>query len=139
MGHCPEGSSTSQNIRLWDSSELAYGNRATKCIRKEASARQAPLHPLSEAPSQGVYCKEQGGVLGEDQLTRSRPSSNCLHRIRWNCNAGRRGFPGGSVVKNLPDGAGDAGSTPGSGRSPGKGDGNPLQYSCLEIPMDRGA
>ena len=46
------------------------------------------------------------------------------------------------VVKNLPanaGGAGDAGSIPESGRSPGGGNGNPLQYSCLENPMDRGA
>ena len=48
-------------------------------------------------------------------------------------------FPGGSVVKNLPANAGDAGSIPGSVRSPGKGNGNPLQYSCLGNPMDRGA
>ena len=46
------------------------------------------------------------------------------------------------VVKNLPANAGDvidAGSIPGLGRSPGGGHGNPLQYSCLENPMDRGA
>ena len=48
------------------------------------------------------------------------------------------GFPGGSVEKNPPANAGDVGSTPGSGRSPGEGHGNPLQYSCLENPMDRG-
>ena len=49
------------------------------------------------------------------------------------------GFPGGSVVKNLPASAGDAGLIPESGRSPGREDGNPLQYSCLGNPMDRGA
>jgi len=49
------------------------------------------------------------------------------------------GFPGGSVVKNLPANAGHMGSIPGSGRSPGGGNGNPLQYSCLENSMDRGA
>ena len=52
------------------------------------------------------------------------------------------GFPGGSVVKNLPANAGDTGdlgSIPGSGRSPGKGNGNLLQDSCLGNPMDRGA
>ena len=49
------------------------------------------------------------------------------------------GFPRGSVVKNLPANAGDTGLTPGSGRSPGEGNGNPLQYSCLENPMDKGA
>ena len=49
------------------------------------------------------------------------------------------GFLGGSTVKNLPANAGDAGSIPGSGKSPGEGNDNPLQYSCLENPMDRGA
>ena len=46
------------------------------------------------------------------------------------------------VVKNLPANAGDTrdvGFIPGSARSPGRGNGNPLQYSCLENPMDRGA
>ena len=47
------------------------------------------------------------------------------------------GFPGDSVVKNLPDSAEDAGSIPGLGRSPGAGNGNPLQYSCLGNPRDR--
>ena len=49
------------------------------------------------------------------------------------------GFPGGSVVKNLPASAEDTGLIPGSGRSPGEGNGNPLQYFCLGNPMDRGA
>ena len=49
------------------------------------------------------------------------------------------GFPGRAVVKNLPANAGDPGSIPGLGRSPGEGHGNPLQYCCLENPMDRGA
>ena len=47
------------------------------------------------------------------------------------------GFPGGSVVKNSPASAGDMSSIPGLGRSPGEGNGNPLQYSCLENAMDR--
>ena len=47
-------------------------------------------------------------------------------------------FPGGSVVKNLPANAGDAGSIPGSGRSYRVGNSNPLQYSCQDNPMDRG-
>ena len=50
-------------------------------------------------------------------------------------------FPGGAVVEHLPVNAGDArdtGSIPGSGRSPGGEHGNPLQYSCLEHPMDTG-
>ena len=51
-------------------------------------------------------------------------------------------FPDGSVVKNLPANAGDTrdmGSIPGLGRSTGGGNGNPLQYSCLQNSMDRGA
>ena len=47
------------------------------------------------------------------------------------------GFPGGSVVKHPPANAGDAGSTLGSGRFPGRGNGNPLQYSRLGNSLDR--
>jgi len=53
-----------------------------------------------------------------------------------------RGFPNGLVVKNLPANAGasgDEGLIPGSGGSPGEGNGSPFQYSCLQNPMDRGA
>ena len=49
------------------------------------------------------------------------------------------GFPGGSMVKNLPANAGDPGLIPGSGRSPGEENGNPRQYSCWGNLMDRGA
>ena len=51
-------------------------------------------------------------------------------------------IPGGAVVKKPSASAGETrevDSVPGSGRSPGEGNGNPLQYSCLENPMDRGA
>ena len=50
-----------------------------------------------------------------------------------------RGFPGDSVVKNLPANAGNTGWIPESGRSPEEGLGKPFQYSCLENRMDRGA
>ena len=49
------------------------------------------------------------------------------------------GFSGGSAVKNPPANPGDVGSIPGLGRSLGEGNGNPLQYSCLGNPKDRGA
>ena len=49
------------------------------------------------------------------------------------------GFPGGSNSKEVACDAGDPGLIPGSGRSPGEKLGNPLQHSCLENPMDRGA
>ena len=49
------------------------------------------------------------------------------------------GFPAGSVGKEFTCNTGDVSLIPGFGRSPGGGHGNPLQYSCLEKPMDRGA
>ena len=48
-------------------------------------------------------------------------------------------FPGGSESKESAFSDGDPGSNPGSGKSPGEGNSNPLQYSCLENSMDRGA
>ena len=50
-----------------------------------------------------------------------------------------KGFPGGLDGKASACNAGDLGSIPGSGRSPGEGNGSPLQHSCLENPMDKGA
>ena len=50
-----------------------------------------------------------------------------------------KGFPSGSVVKNPPANSGDVGSIPGSRRSPGEGNGNSFQYSCLGNPMNKGA
>ena len=55
------------------------------------------------------------------------------------CAAAYTGFPDGSVVKNPPANAGDTGLIIGLARYPGDGNGNSLQYSCLENPMDRGA
>ena len=55
--------------------------------------------------------------------------------VIWHC----YGFPGGSDSKVSAYNVGDSGSIPGLGRSPGAGHGNPLQYSCLDNPMDRGA
>ena len=71
-------------------------------------------------------------------FNRNLPSIGCLYLQHVKA----RQFPGGSAVKNLTANSGDArdaDSVPGSGRSPGGGNGNPLQYSCLENSMDRGA
>ena len=61
-----------------------------------------------------------------------------VNQVDWSCMYDM-GFPGGSLVKNPPANAVDAGSTPGSGRSPGEGNCNPLQFSCLGKCTDRGA
>ena len=55
------------------------------------------------------------------------------------CTKGYMDFPGGSEGKASVCNAGDSGSIPALGRSPGEGNGSPFQYSCLENPMDRGA
>ena len=75
--------------------------------------------------------------------------STCLGPALWTCafssfvllcpSLDHQGFPGGSDGKASASHVGDLGSIPGSGRSPGEGYGNPLQYSCLENSMDRGA
>ena len=62
---------------------------------------------------------------------------SCLHNYSVLCYL--RGFPGGSDGKESVCNAGDPNSIPGLGRSPGEGNGSPLQYSCLENLMDGGA
>ena len=61
------------------------------------------------------------------------------HDLQWLMKHDMWGFPSGSVVKKSACNTGDMGSIPGLGRSPGKGNGNPLQYSCLDNFMDRRA
>ena len=71
---------------------------------------------------------EPGGLLSMGSQSRTR-----LKRLT---SSSSKGFPGGSEVKAAASNVRDPGSIPGSGRSPGEGNGNPLQYSCLENPMD---
>ena len=73
-------------------------------------------------------------ILGGSQIT---ADGDCSHEIKRRLLLGV--FPGGSEVKVSALNAGDLGSIPGSGSSPGEGNGSPLQYSCLENPMDGGA
>ena len=75
-------------------------------------------------------------------MPRGGAHADGIHYVRWlEIRTGNVswGFPGGSLVKNPPSNAGDIDSIPGLGRSPGEEDGTPLEYSCLENPMDRGA
>ena len=69
--------------------------------------------------------RAKDSVSGRCKLTKTQ---QYLGKSNWI----RSGFPDGSEVKNPPANAGDASSIPGSGRSPGGGKSNPLQYSCLE-------
>ena len=89
----------------------------------------SPGHPL-----QSSRRFSSRTLLGPD-LIHEKSESSMMGAWHWN----NVGFPGGTVVKNLPANAGGTGLIPGLGRSPGGANGNPLQYSCLENPMDGGA
>ena len=74
-----------------------------------------------------------------DGSCRKRMMSSFVLRQKLLNQSFQVGLPGGSDCKASVYNEGDPGSIPGPGRSPGEGNGNPLQYSCLENPMDRGA
>ena len=76
------------------------------------------LHPIADESSLPFFCRE---------LFLNMSQEECLASLLT------------QKIENPSANAGDTGSIPGSGRSPGGGHGNPLQYSCLENPMDRGA
>ena len=91
------------------------------------SSRDATMHSNTIHNSQRMYTIQCPSI---DEWIKKR----CyIHTTEY-----RRDFPGGSDGKASIYNAGDLGSIPGSGRSPGEGNGNPLQHSCLENPMDRG-
>ena len=81
------------------------------------------------------WCWERLRIKGEDSIRWWDGWLALLMQWTWTW----ANFPGGSEVKASASNVGDQGSVPGSRRSPGEGNGNPLQYSCLENPMDRGA
>ena len=83
--------------------------------------------PLQAEEGQGAGC---GFHLSFHRINREQASNLGSKELG--------GFPGGSVVKNLPANVGDLSSIPGLGRSPAEGNGNLLQNCCLENPMDRG-
>ena len=96
----------------------------------DRGAWQVTAHGVAKSRTQ-LKCLSMQAQLTQHS-GRNHPLGAILVRI---CS----GFPGSSVVKNLPANTGDAGLIPGSGRFPGEGNGNLLQYSCLGNPMDRGA
>ena len=81
-------------------------------------------------PAQNKFYKSWAGFWFDCLLVMFHSVSN---ELIW------KGFPGGSEVKASAWNAGDPGSIPGLGRSPGAGNGNPLQYACLENPVEGGA
>ena len=113
---------------LWPSE--AYG---TPMSSQPSCWLHRPVHPLFISEF-GTHCYPFYACL----LGISKPNEilygSIFVQLVSSC-----GFPSGSEGKEPACNAEDPGSIPGSGRSPGEGNGNPLQYSCLENPMDRGA
>ena len=110
--------------QTWPGHLLMYSNGPSESIRKLKFNFSDKLNQLFQAVNQGP--------------TSFKSIQRCwLVVFRLVTRLG--GSPGGSVVKSLPANAGVTGLIHGSGRSPGKGNGNSLQYSCLENLMDRGA
>ena len=86
----------------------------------------------------GWFISLNGSLIVPPPLVEKTVLSGCLLKASWPYICGSH-FPGGSDGKASAYNAGDPRSILGSGRSPGEVNGNPLQYSCLENPMDRGA
>ena len=93
------------------------------------------IEPSQTAGGNGECAITLENSLVVPQNVKETNNPNVHHQIKANCGMC---FPGSSVVKNPLVNEGVMDLIPGSGRSPGEGNGNPLQYSCLENPMDRG-
>ena len=91
-----------------------------------------------------IFCFKLKGAIFWDKNLRvpsvisKRIMAFICDNMEYTCYSHSLGFPGGSMIKNPPADAGDVDLIPVSGRSSGEGNGNPLHYSCLEKPMDRG-
>ena len=104
-----------------------------------AEAVLADLQAPTSAPLAWLLSEVAGWTVKSDHSTVCSSCTIITLTSTWYC---ANELPHGSLVKSLPANAGYArysGSIPGSGRPPGEGNGNPLWYSCLENPMDRGA
>ena len=97
---------------------------------------------LGRFPGKGYPLQYSGLENSVDYSAWGRKESDTTEWLSLHFTIVLQGFPSGSVGKEFTFSAldaGDVGSIPGSGRSPGEGHGNPLQHSCQENPMDRGA
>ena len=109
-----------------------YKNIATKSHFEKTVSRWLPSLPTSPRVLNIILLPTLRCMLNTSLNELRFPNSLCYLLYYY----GQRGFLGGSEIKASAYNAGDLGLIPGSGRFPGEGNGNPLQYSCLENPMD---
>ena len=154
VGLCPAGASVSQHkqtpphqvAEARATEEDAQGGSASICSPgvSPSSAQSRPPRAtesrLTEQPHHTILMPVPGPLRTGDPRSRLRlPSVGASSRSITSLSGVPQARSGGSDGKETACSAGDPGSIPGSGRSPGEGNGYPLQYSCLENPMDRGA
>ena len=107
----------------------------SQCLRPSGLGISRDIPALTRAREAVVHIKGSAWRCSDPPLLCAPLVGKMVHLIP------SKGFPGGSVVKNLPANSKnteDTGSNPGLERPPGGGNSNPLQYSCLENPVDRG-
>ena len=126
---------------LIQSVECLHRKDWSPCKRKEFSFQSAfglKAATLTVGLSSLLVCSAQFGLASPyHYLSQSLKIYLCVHTHTHTHTHHIRGFPGGSDGKESACNAGDLGLIPGSERSPGEGNGNPLQYSCLENSMDK--
>ena len=135
-------------LTLCDSMDCSPPGSSVHGILQVRILHGLPCPPPGDLPDLGIFLT-QGSDLrhlcllhwqaGSLPLVQRGKLSVIYTYMHTHAHTHTEGFPGGSDSKESACNEGDPGSIPGSGRSPGEGNGNPLQYSCLENPMDRGA
>ena len=128
------GARSSRQAILYD-----YNNKAMK----NKSRKQFPTCSQNWLPPCNNYRTIKWNVSGQymyySVFSRETEPIGLIDFKHWLMQISKQGFPWSSVIKESACNSGDLGSIPGLGRSPKEGNGDPLQYSCLENPMDRGA
>ena len=136
---CPLSNPSQQNISCKKAENFYF----VLCIYSEKQCRAQSGYSVYTFLEYTVHLMNLSYSLADEECRIKKYVYNCcLISSKLNCGLPSLVWEGGTVVKNplvSEADTGDTGSIPGSGRSPGGGHGNPLQHSCLENSMDRGA